>query len=109
MYGMDTSSGKLVAVDFDNTISAAPALFLEIMRVMEKHGWQVIVVTYRQPNCFPEDLQFLVDKGYKVYYTGQIGKAGFMKNRGIVPNIWIDDEPETILRNFDPSRGEFYD
>ena len=109
MYRMETFSSKTVAIDFDDTISANPQLFLEIMELMEKVGWNVIVVTYRQPNCFPEDLQFLVDKGYKVYYTGQINKAGFMKNRGIVPDIWIDDEPETILRNFDPSRGEFYD
>ena len=108
MYGMETySRPKLVAFDFDDTISSAPLTFLEVMLSFEKIGWQCVVVTYRQSDCSPEDLDFLVEKGYKVYFTGQVGKAKYMRNLGIRVDIWVDDSPITIVRDLNPISGEF--
>jgi len=107
MYGQ-SSSHKIIAFDYDETISAAPNTFLEVMLTFEKMGWHCIVVTYRQHTCSPEDLDFLLEKGYKVFFTGQVAKDKFMKSLGIEVDIWVDDSPETVVRSYDPAKGIFY-
>lgn len=110
MYGSENLyKTKTIAFDFDQTISDHPELFLEIMEKFEMVGWYVIVVTYRLPDCCPEDLDFLKNKGYKVFFTGHQAKHKFMKSKGISVDIWVDDEPETIIRNWKVSKGKFYD
>lgn len=77
-----SNNKNLLAVDFDDTISARPSLWLDVLETFRNFNFEVIVVTYRQPNCDPEDLQFLVDKGFKVYYTGQKAKRPFLSSGG---------------------------
>lgn len=98
---------NLLAVDFDDTISARPALWVEVLETFRKFNFDVIVVTYRQPNCDPEDLQFLVDKGFQVYYTGQKAKRPFLKELGIEPTVWVDDTPESVLFDYEAFKGVF--
>lgn len=108
MYGMDTRP-KTVAFDFDQTISDHPTFFLSIMESFEKAGFHVIVVTYRLSHVFPEDLDFLVEKGYAVYFTGHKAKRKFMSEKGIQVDIWVDDEPQSIVQNWNPVKGVFYE
>ena len=97
---------KVVAVDYDDTISDNEIGWLNILVGLEAIGYQVIIVTYRQPDCYPEDLQFIASKGYKVYFTGQTGKREYMlKNYGIHVHVWIDDTPESILFDHNPFTG----
>lgn len=90
---------KVVAVDFDETISDNPEAWLRVMKTLEVVGYQVVVCTWRSPSTYPEDLQFLVDKGYKVYYTSFTAKQEYMKAQGVDVAIWIDDNPFAILNN----------
>lgn len=90
---------KVVAVDFDETISDDPAAWLSVMRTLETFGYTVVVCTWRFPHTAPEELQFLVDKGYKIYYTGLRAKKPFMAAQGIDVAIWIDDNPFAILNH----------
>jgi len=96
-YGgwMDSSdrSSKIIGVDFDETISDDPATWLRTMRTLEAGGYTCVVVTWRSPTTYPEDLQFLVDAGYKVYYTSFKAKRAYMKSLGIDIAIIIDDNP----------------
>jgi len=109
MYRMETySRPKIIAFDYDDTISSAPLTFLEVMLQFEKIGWQCVVVTYRQPDCSPEDLDFLREKGYKVYFTGQIGKEAFMLAEGVSVDIWVDDSPQTVIQSYNAKHGFFY-
>lgn len=101
------SRPKVIAFDFDETISDNPALFLNVMKTFEESGFHVVVVTYRKSNCYPEDLDFLLDKGYKVYFTGHKAKDEFMREEGIHVDIWVDDEPRTIVESWDAYRGKF--
>jgi len=86
----------VVAVDFDETISDAPQVWLQTMKCLETGGYQVVVVTWRSPTTYPEDLQFLLDKGYKVFYTSFKSKRQYMESLGIKVAIWIDDNPWAV-------------
>lgn len=90
---------KVVAFDYDETISDNEMAWLLVMRLLEGKGYHCIVVTWRKPTEYPEDLKFLVDKGYKVYYTSRQAKQTYMESKGIKVSIWIDDNPFAILNN----------
>jgi phosphoglycolate phosphatase-like HAD superfamily hydrolase len=90
---------KIVAFDFDETISDNETLWLQVMLALEKGGYHVVVCTWRTPTTYPEDLKFLVDRGFKVYYTSGQAKQTYMESKGIKVSIWIDDNPFAILNN----------
>ena len=90
---------KIVAFDFDETISDKPNTWLNVMLALERAGYHVIVVTWRGPTDWPEDLAFLVDRGFKVYYTSRQAKQPYMISKGIKVDIWVDDNPYAILNN----------
>lgn len=96
---LEVDEQKTIGIDFDETISDNPAAWLAVMRTLELAGYRVVVVTWRAPTSWPEDLQFLVDKGYKVFYTSLHAKEKFMQDRGIRVDIWIDDNPFAILND----------
>lgn len=98
---------KIVGVDFDETISDCEHGWLRVLETLEKVGYQVIVVTYRAPTDWPEDLDFLRTKGYKVYMTGRQGKRRFLEKLGVKVDIWIDDTPESILYDYNTSTWKF--
>jgi hypothetical protein len=104
---MSKSKRNIVAVDFDDTISPRKQGWLEILASFKACGYEVIIVTYRQPNCSPEELNFLVENGYPVYFTGQVAKRPFLKKLGIKPAIWIDDLPESILYDYSTYKGKY--
>lgn len=96
---------KIVAVDYDNTISDNEIGWLSVMAALEAIGYQVIVVTYRDKNCYPSDLDFVASKGYKVYFTSQVAKKDYMQSLGVHVDIWIDDTPESIVCDYSVLTG----
>lgn len=90
---------KVIAVDFDETISDNEHGWVKVLELLEKIGYHVVICTWRKPTEHPEDLKFLVDRGFAVYYTSQHAKQEYMKQQGIDVAIWIDDNPFAILHN----------
>lgn len=88
------------AIDFDNTISRDPEGFLAIMHLLEMRGHVCYVVTARPSDLYPEDLNFLKDKGYRVFFTELKAKRKFMEAQGIHIDVWIDDSPGAILNDY---------
>lgn len=86
--------------DFDNTISRDPEGFLAVMELLEKRGHICYVVTARPSDLCPEDLDFLEDKGYKVFFTELKAKRPFMRAQGINIDVWIDDSPGAVLNDY---------
>ena len=84
--------------DFDNTISRDPKGFLAIMEALEMRGHICYVVTARPSDLYPEDLQFLKDKGYRVFFTELKAKRKYMRDQGIEIDVWVDDSPGSRLR-----------
>jgi len=87
--------------DYDNTISRDPEGFLGVMDFLRRRGHTVYVVTARRPNVYPDDFNFLLEKGYKVVFTRHISKQKWMEEvEGIKVDVWVDDCPDAVLNNF---------
>lgn len=95
---LEVREQKVIAIDFDETISDNYTGWPIVMQLLEKMGYHVVICTSRKPEDH-EDLQYIVDKGYKVYYTGGKAKERFMQTLGIRVGIWIDDNPYAILND----------
>jgi len=90
---------KIIGVDFDETISDNESGWLQVLTLLERLGYHVVIVTWRTPKTYPEDLQFLVDRGFAVYYTSLQAKQDYMAAKGIRVDIWIDDNPLAIVQD----------
>ena len=106
MYG-EPYAQKVIAVDFDDTISTHELGWLKVMNLFEQLGYIVYVVTYRSPIEWPEDMDFLRDKGYKVFCTDRMSKREFMKRKGLAVDIWCDDNAHAILYSMDRKTGDY--
>lgn len=87
---------KVVAIDYDNTISLNESGFINVFNAFRHMGFKIICVTYRYPNQDPWELAWLEKGGIQVYYTSRKAKRRFLFDLGIKVDIWIDDMPETI-------------
>lgn len=89
-----------VALDFDETYNKNPQLFDTVASVMKANGCNVILATYRHP---VEDYDPLFDhlrnRGIFVVCTDGKAKKKFLSDIGIDIDIWIDDNPKSILED----------
>jgi hypothetical protein len=81
----------LIALDYDGTYTADPALWDGFVAAAQKRGHNVIVVTMRYAS---EPLKV---GDLDVFYTGRKAKRAFIEATGVRPHIWIDDMPDFIL------------
>lgn len=86
--------------DFDNTITRDIEGTLHVMRYLQNRGHRVIVCTARMRDVFPEDLQFLIDGGWEVYFSEHKSKDIYLREQGIFVDVWIDDCPDAVLNDF---------
>jgi len=90
-----------IALDYDLTYTADPYFWSRFLGMCSAHGHKVKVVTVRDDRFDRTaplvDLEQLVP----VVYTRGTAKRWFMEHfgDGFVPDIWIDDKPESILNN----------
>ena len=95
--------------DFDNTISRDPEGFLGVMEFLEKRGHTVYVVTARLKSVHPEDFEFLLKKGYRVFWTEHKGKEAYMKSIGLPIDVFVDDCPDALLNDYHGQPRTFRD
>ena len=90
----------LIALDFDGTYTLEPALWDAMIQLATGFGHEVICVTMRYNNSTEGDpvREVLGDK-IKIFFTERHAKGLFMQNLGIVPDVWIDDNPAWIYLN----------
>lgn len=81
---------KLISVDYDDTYSDDPELFESFIKLAQKRGHLVFIVTARNEN------QHVPIDFCEVFYTNGELKAPYMKSQGLDIDIWIDDWPEII-------------
>lgn len=99
-YGCGPLQPTVYSFDFDNTITRDPVGMLAMMEFLEKRGHTVYVVTARHADVAPEDLDFLRDKGYKVFTTGLRAKRKYMLEQGIEIDVWVDDSPGAVYQDY---------
>jgi hypothetical protein len=86
-----------IGLDFDETITENPALWLECVSLFRNAKWTVSVVSIRPNNQNNQDvLDFAALANVTAYFTDGQQKSSFMKDQGYPVNIWIDDAPELI-------------
>lgn len=81
-----------MAIDFDNTWTTAPIVWLRIVALLEKAGCQCIIATGR--TGFSDDMERArLPPGMPVVYCGSRLKEDVCREQGWNVNIWIDDMP----------------
>lgn len=98
----------LIAIDYDGTYNNAPEMWERIIEIMEFHGHRVICVTSRLDPCenVAEDGRCEVFAGEPVdpvpscpvFYTSRRAKVEYMSDLDVHVDIWIDDDPEHIIK-----------
>ena len=93
-------SKTIVCLDYDGTYTALPAMCEMIIEFGKKHSddVQVILATMRHAEEADADLKELA-KRIDVHYTGREAKQQYLAKRGIIPTMWLDDNPQWIFTN----------
>jgi hypothetical protein len=86
-----------IAIDFDDTLTAAPHLWEQFVSLARMSGHRVVCVTARRGTL--ENVEILDDWmrahgiDLPVYYTSLSSKVDYMRSHGHKIDIWIDDDP----------------
>lgn len=90
----------IIAIDYDNTITADPALFREYIKMATRRGHTVYIVTARLKTVHPEDLHpwFPIVDG--IFWTEHKAKGPFMEAQGIKVDVMIDDCPDAWVHDY---------
>lgn len=92
----------LIALDFDGTYTADPALWDSFITAARLRGHEVHLVTMRGQRE-PVRLGANVDR---VHYTDRRAKRPYMQARGLTVQVWIDDMPDFIIGDAAPRSVE---
>jgi hypothetical protein len=98
----------LIALDYDNTFTTAPDLWVQLIRIFKASGHRFICITSRENTPRNQhEISQSIGQYMPVIYCNHVAKAKHAKNLGYKPDIWIDDRPETIptsIRQWKPNR-----
>ena len=83
-----------IAIDYDNTFSADPRLFMIFAQAASVLGHDVAIVTSRRPDCPISGIS-----GIPVVYCSFTAKC-----KHFPADIWIDDDPKHIDQDHDMSK-----
>jgi len=98
----------LIALDYDGTYTADPDLWNVFIANARDRGHSIVVATMRH-NALEGDevrsaLGELVDL---IVFTERKAKKQFLRNMNIIPDIWIDDNPDWLYEDSIPSKLTF--
>ncbi|MDQ5770936.1 hypothetical protein [Thiothrix subterranea] len=95
----DSATSRIIAIDFDNTITADPDFYLALIKRYRESGWEPIVCTLRDDmdDNLLEIRERLQGDGMRIYTTDGRKKRAFMLHQGISVGLWIDDYFPAII------------
>ena len=90
-----------IALDYDHTYTADPRFWDLFIKSAQRAGHDVRIVTVRNPSF---DMTPRLDRlrhEVPIIWTSGVAKRWHCLHfgEGFVPDIWIDDKPESILQN----------
>lgn len=86
----------LIALDYDGTFTADPDFWLAFVHKALSEGHEVFCCTMRYPHeCASIDIR--LSTLVQIIATSRKAKMEFMREVGVVPQIWIDDQPHFIV------------
>lgn len=84
-----------IAIDFDDTWTAHPEMWLEFAQAARRHGHHVFICTMR--GACEENDEEIYGKGVpldmQIVYAYGLTKVFACREKGIEVDIWIDDAP----------------
>lgn len=83
----------LVAIDYDSTYTTDPQLWDIVIRILQTR-MEVVCVTMRY-----ESETILHPLPCMIYYTGRKAKLYWCRANQLKPDIWIDDDPSSIMKD----------
>ena len=87
----------LIAIDFDDTLTADPVLFRTLIAVIQGCGHQVVCVTARHDLASNREWvsDWMKEHGISLYthFTSMASKVDYMTRIRVKVDIWIDDDP----------------
>lgn len=86
-----------IALDYDDTFTLEPALWLNFILAFQLHGHEVRIVTMRSPEHDRTPDIVALERHAPVIYTNGGAKRAHCEQVGWVPDVWIDDNPAAIL------------
>lgn len=89
----DSPTSRVVAIDYDNTITADLDFYLDLIDSYHSHGWEPVVCTLRDgmEDNLDEIHERLHDAKIRIYTTDGKKKRAYMLHEGISVGLWIDD------------------
>lgn len=89
----DDEQSKVIAIDYDNTVTADPEFFKQLIDKYRQKNWEPVICTLREGS--KEDIDairaLLYDTDIKIYTSNGHRKQQFLLSLGIKVNLWIDD------------------
>lgn len=86
-----------IGLDYDDTYTRHPAMWDNVIKVMRQSGHRVYVVTWRFPNELDSVHRALAGKVDGIFPTSRKAKEKFMYGQKMRIDVWIDDNPSSIL------------
>ena len=86
----------LFALDYDDTYTRDPDLWLTFIELLRARGHDVVVATMRHESE-KDDMDPRLTSQLMVHFTAGMGKKAVLASRSVRPCIWIDDRPDWIV------------
>jgi len=90
-----------ISLDYDLTYSLDPAFWNLVIEFSKLFGHEVRIVTVRDERYDRTAPLIEAEKIVPVIYTRGVAKKWFMSHfgDGFMPDVWIDDKPESVMHN----------
>lgn len=89
----------LIAIDYDGTYSADPALWDAFILSAKGRGHRVVCVTARRET--EENVAECDVPGVLTYFTGLAAKDWYMREkRQMVVDVWVDNDPKAVVHGY---------
>lgn len=92
----------IIAIDYDNTLTADPEGWTQFIKMMQARGHEVVCVTGRSDiGEWGEEVRREIGGLVKIVFSGNQWKRAAAEKAGWKVNVWIDDMPEYIAKQYD--------
>jgi hypothetical protein len=95
-----------LALDYDGTYTRDPDFWLEVIKLAQSRGHEVLIATMRTFEETDDMCDRLTELVHRIVPTAREAKLPFLLKFGIKPHIWIDDQPHFLLMNAQPIEDE---
>ncbi len=97
---MDGDALMRIALDWDNTWTRDPRLWADVVEDFLHYEHDVRIVTMRSEDQIGElhDEMEAMGVSIPIITTNMAQKRPFCEQLGWIPDVWIDDSPEFIVR-----------